>query len=264
MKGYARATRVKFGRKAVEPGLSDALTSQKEKLRAFYNYEMTESTKVQTKTRTEVTTEQPYVHCTDISALWELIIELRKIAKDDEEITIGIDDGQDMLKIMCSIKKKSKKKSTAKRAKYSDGVSPHSANLAGVKKTFILALMPYTCENYVNMKRLMSKLNFRGLKFTFTLDLKMTLILLGKQMGACKFACILCDGCSPWLGEFSMLTLKSLMEWFQEWDKSDHTDGKPFRNVIHQSILSYMEVWGEDTLIMDIINIPELHILIGK
>ena len=54
------------------------------------------------------------------------------------------------------------------------------------------------------------------------------------------------------------------MEWFQEWDKSDHTDGKPFRNVIHESILSYMEVWGKDTLIMDILNIPELHILIGK
>ena len=165
---------------------------------------------------------------------------------------------------MCTIKRKSKKKSTAKRARYSNGVSPHSANLAGVKKTFILALMPYTCENYVNMKRLMSKLNFRGLKFTFTLDMKMCLILLGKQMGACKFSCILCDGCSPWLGEFSMLTLKSLMEWFKEWDKSDHSDGKPFRNVIHESILSYMEVWGEDTLIMDIINIPELHILIGK
>ena len=266
MKGYARATRVKYGRKAVEPGLSDALTSQKEKLRPFYTYELTESTKVQkSKTKTpEVTKEQPYVHCTDIAALWSLIIELRKIAKDDEEITIGIDDGQEMLKIMCTIKRKSKKKSTAKRARYSDGISPRSANLAGVKKTFILALMPYTCENYVNMKRLMSKLNFRGLKFTFTLDMKMCLILLGKQMGACKFACILCDGCSPWLGEFSMLTLKSLMEWFQEWDKSDHTDGKPFRNVIHQSILSYMEVWGEDTLIMDILNIPELHILIGK
>ena len=266
MKGFARAVRVKHGRKAVEPGLSDALTSQKEKLRAFYTYEMTESTKVQqkAKTKTEVTQEQPYIHCTDIDALWTLIIELRKITKDDEEITIGIDDGQEMLKIMCTIKKKSKKKSTAKRARYSDGVSPHSANLAGVKKTFILALMPYTCENYVNMKRLMSKLNFRGLKFTFTLDMKMCLILLGKQMGACKFSCILCDGCSPWLGEFSMLTLKSLMEWFQEWDKSDHTDGKPFRNVIHQSILSYMEVWGEDTLIMDILNIPELHILIGK
>ena len=47
----------------------------------------------------EVTKEQPYVHCTDISALWSLIIELRKIAKDDEEITIGIDDGQEMLKM---------------------------------------------------------------------------------------------------------------------------------------------------------------------
>ena len=105
MKEYARATRVKYGRKAVEPGLSDALTSQKEKLRAFYTYEMTESTKVQqkAKTKTEVTQEQPYIHCTDIDALWTLIIELRKITKDDEEITIGIDDGQEMLKIMCTI-----------------------------------------------------------------------------------------------------------------------------------------------------------------
>ena len=264
MKDYARATRVKYGRKAVEPGLSDALTSQKEKLRPFYTYELMESTKVQQKTKAEVSKHQPHIFCKDIGALWALIIELRKIAKDDEEITIGIDDGQDMLKIMCTIKKKSKKKSAAKRAKYSDGINPHSANLAGVKKTFILALMPYTCENYINLKRIMSKLNFRGLKFTFTLDMKMCLLLLGKQMGACKFACILCDGCSPWLGEFSMLTLKSLMEWFQEWDKSDHSDGKPFRNVIHESILSYMEVWGEDTLIMDILNIPELHILLGK
>ena len=208
MKGYARATRVKYGRKSVEPGLSDALTSQKEKLRAFYTYEMMESTKVQ-KTKAEVSTDQPHIFCTDIGALWELIIELRKIAQDDEEIVLGIDDGQDMLKVMCTIKKKSKKKSTAKRAKYSDGISPHSANLAGVKKTFILALMPYTCENYVNLKRIMSKLKFGGLKFTFTLDMKMCLILLGKQMGACKFKCILCDGCSPWLGDYSLLTLKS-------------------------------------------------------
>ena len=264
MKGFARAIRVKHGRKAVEPGLSDALTSQKEMLRDFYDYEMMESTKAQKKGKTEESKDQPSIFCTDIAALWTLIIELRKIAQDDEEIVLGIDDGQEMLKIMCTIKRKSKKKSTAKRARYSDGVSPHSANLAGVKKTFILALMPYTCENYANMKRLMSKLNFAGLKFTFTMDMKMCLILLGKQMGACKFACILCDGCSPWLGDFSLLTLKSLMEWFEQWDKSDHSDGKPFRNVIHQSILSYMEVWGEDTLIMDILNIPELHILLGK
>ena len=47
MKGFARAIRVKHGRKAVEPGLSDALTSQKEMLRDFYDYEMMESTKSQ-------------------------------------------------------------------------------------------------------------------------------------------------------------------------------------------------------------------------
>ena len=88
---------------------------------------------------------------------------------------------------MLSVKLKSDVDSSTKpkRSKYSEGFSPQDFKLSSVKKLFILAVTCAT-ETYKNVKAFLETLGLEAVEFGYSLDLKMALILCGKQTAACR------------------------------------------------------------------------------
>ena len=85
-----------------------------------------------------------------------------------------------------------------KRAKYVDGVASATLKLSGVKKMFILALVPEVQESYMNLKTIFQHLNLLYIKFSLSADLKLNLNVFGKQGGQRPHSSPFCFGCSPW------------------------------------------------------------------
>ena len=138
---------------------------------------------------------------------------------------------------MATLKSKDLELDSTKRAKYGEGVAPKEAKLSSVKKVLMLALVPDCQENYHNVKALLQKLDFTGLDVSFSVDLKLALYLVGKQSGGCKHNCIYCTGTDPWSSEAD------------------------FNNCVHENLLQ--PPFSDSTLILDCLNIPELHIHLG-
>ena len=72
-------------------------------------------------------------------------------------------------------------KEKGKRALYSEGAVPGSSKLSGVNKTFLLGALPYSQENYSNVKLLLSQLDMSDMKPTFSPDMKMAIYLIGRE-----------------------------------------------------------------------------------
>ena len=71
-------------------------------------------------------------------------------------------------------------KEKGKRALYSKGAVPGASKLSGVNKTFLLGALPYSQENYSNVKLLLSQLDMSDMKPTYSPDIKMAIYLIGK------------------------------------------------------------------------------------
>merc|ERR1711923_547410 len=144
---------------------------------------------------------------------------------------------------MITIKGPELEERSGKRALYSDGVAPKQAKLSSVKKAMMLGFVPDVQENFFNVKTLIQKIDLTGLNVSFSVDIKMALYLIGKQSAGCKFNCIYCTCKAPWTEPGKLLTLGDL------------------NNVVHQNLLQPPH--DDSTLVLDVVNIPSLHILLG-
>ena len=134
----------------------------------------------------------------------------------------------------------------------------------GVKKCFIIGLVPEVAENYINVKTLWSSTGVHNLqrRFTIASDLKLCNILLGLMSHASLHPCCWCDIDKNHLSERgndrTLGNLKHLYTGFQT-AGVDARDAKHYGNVIHLPIVS-----GHDrTSILDVIPPPELHLMTG-
>ena len=148
-----------------------------------------------------------------------------------------------------------------KRALYSDGVAPKQAKLSSVKKAMMLGFVPDVQENFFNVKTLIQKIDLTGLNVSFSVDIKMALYLIGKQSAGCKFNCIYCTCKAPWTEPGKLLTLGDLNNFLHDYIAGGQKDAMEFNNVVHQNLLQPPH--DDSTLVLDVVNIPSLHILLG-
>ena len=146
------------------------------------------------------------------------------------------------------------KRSRRKRAKYLD---------SSVKKLFILAITKGIPETNHNVNVIMTALGLENVKFDFCLatDLKLQNILLGIQSGSCTHPCGYCESPRPFDTAGLVRTLGRLREMAEKFKQSGSKkkDAKDYCNVIDEPILK-----GEDDVqILELLTIPELHLLIG-
>ena len=148
-----------------------------------------------------------------------------------------------------------------KRFKYSEGAVPSRSKLSGVKKTLLVGVLPFTQENYENVKTILSKMKLGDLKPTYSCDLKMDLYLIGRDHGACRHNCVFGDGCTPWTKTpCNLITVGEAKMWHRRFmEAGGEGTGIDYQNMVHDILLQY----PDDVFIIDIINFPELHVMMG-
>ena len=148
-----------------------------------------------------------------------------------------------------------------KRFKYSEGAVPSKSKLSGVKKTMLIGVLPFTQENYVNVKAIVSQIKLGNLKLTYSCDLKMDLYLIGRDHSACRHNCVFGDGCTPWTKTpCNLITVGEAKMWHERFmEAGGEGTGKDYQNMVHEILLQY----PDDVFIIDIINFPELHVMMG-
>ena len=164
-----------------------------------------------------IDTERPVVFCQDPKSFIYNIMMERNMDIDNTLIKIGIDDGQGILKINVQITEHGSSGDCSKsRSKYSDGIAPKMQKLGSVKKLFILLAVPNIPELHENLACLLSEIDISSIDFSLSSDLKIVLMLLGKDSGACRHACPYCESCSPWDTVQVPNSLISLKNWHKK------------------------------------------------
>ena len=135
----------------------------------------------------------PAVFCNDVEKLACEIMTVRDLEPSNTMAQIGIDHGQGLLKFMLTVKKLvEEEQERAKKARYEDGFRPKDFKLSGAKKAFLLLVSPSPAERHDNILTLMSLLKIEALDFGYSMDIKMILIICGKQAASSKFCCPFC------------------------------------------------------------------------
>ena len=132
----ANFIRVHLGRDSVETNLHLFLPESNKQLEDFFEVKIITVARKKGKTVSEEI--HPIVKCSDIEAFVAHVMEERGLDEDNMMIQFGIDDGQSMLKLMLTIKKKEIEENNGKRKRYSDGYNPEGSKLSSVKKAFIV------------------------------------------------------------------------------------------------------------------------------
>ena len=149
-----------------------------------------------------------------------------------------------------------------KRFKYSEGAVPSISKLSGVKKTLLVGVLPFTQENYTNVKLILDNMKLGDLKPTYSCDIKMDLLyLIGRDHGACRHNCVFGDGCTPWTQKpCKLITVGEAKMWHKRFmEAGGEGTGINFQNMIHEILLPY----PDETYLIDIVNFPELHVMMG-
>lgn len=255
------ATRKATGYNAiVEPNIKKKLMDRSHVLDDYF--EAKEFNFVHVKGDEEIISPAPAVICSNVRGLIEYVKSSRKIV--NEHLKIGIDGGGDFLKICLSIQ--SPNNSTSDELLQAE-ISEDSKD-TGVKKVILLCIAPKVQENYKNVSMLWSALNIDDLDYTIATDLKLANILTGLQNHASEHPCIYCDAKkSEFYSCGNIRTIKSCHEDYKHWclDGCDRKKAKNFNNCINIPIFKNKD--GNlisDTLIMDIIPPPELHMMLGS
>lgn len=250
-------------RTVIEPGLKGKITGATHQLDDLFTVEKLDFV---TLARDEVVERcsKSAVICRDVDELVHRIVKHRNLNKDDLHIRVGIDGGGGFLKIGLSVFELVDSPTSCTRRKLTSGLSCQFKH-SGVKRSFVLALVPDVQENYPNVKLLWIKTGLNNMHETFTIacDLKLCNLLVGIMPHGSKHPCSWCTAEKHNLQYTGTpRTIASLSSNFWQYFESgrDKQKARNFSNVIHPSIVS---VSDSLTPIIQIIPPPELHLLSG-
>jgi hypothetical protein len=207
--------------------------------------------------------DTPIVYCNDIEELVAMVLHHRSQETNDVDIKLGVDGGQGFLKVTLSItlKPELKNNKIPEKLSKSDGYACKDFKDSSVHKTIILAILPSLNEKYHNLRLILDKLNISSLDYTVSEDLKILLQMVGKQTATSKHPCPYCMTSSPDFQKADHYTLESLCTLYDQWmaDGANLKKAKKYTNVVNSPLLT----GNKNKKILELVNIPGLHILLG-
>ena len=246
-------------RKSFDSGLKAKLQEKNHALDDLFEHRMLDYKILNKENKSEAMVAQHTIICTNLSSLVEKVINVRELDNETAMVRIGLDGGRGFIKVVLSIFELN----TDKTRRIST-LSKKFKN-SGVKKAFIVAIVPEITENYFNMKRIWINVGmhlfFR--KFTIATDLKLCNILLGLMSHSSCHPCCWCDIDHNNLDtKGTMRTIGNLQDLFWTFFKSKATkkDAKKYGNAVHPSLI---EDNDQSKWILELIPPPELHLMLG-
>ena len=204
--------------------------------------------------------KRPVVYCNDLNGLFDCIVEARQYDASELICKIGIDGGGGFLKICLSVMSETSDSYHASSSK-KDG---------GVKRLFIIGIVPNIQENYANVLKMWHLVQLLGPNAcsslpskVFCCDLKLANILLGLMSHGSNHPCSWCDSHRTSMSQKGCLrTLGSITEKFWNWfvtTGQNKSKAKHYGNVVHCPILK----GDPNEKVINLLPPPELHLLIG-
>ena len=254
-----------LGQKNLEPYLAAALTARNKQLEDLFtiqdlNFIIKEKVK---KKEVEQEILKPVVFA-DIPALITCLLESREIDTEQHQLQLGLDSGQNILKVCLIVceKEKDKEEPLHQRARHCDGIGGREAKLTLVKRLLIVACAPEVAESWANIKTILEKLDIGSLgSCPISVDVKVMLILCGKQAASSKHPCPYCECQAPFICPCLPNTLGSLARHYQKYVEagSKKSTAMNFNNCVNPALLH----GNPDRTILDLLTFPEFHVMIG-
>lgn len=215
-----------------------------------------------------VTIRKGAVCCNDISGFIEFVSSKRGSMMFN--CKFGIDGGGGFLKLCLSLQSPHQmhveSNNTPQRLAYKEGIVSKKFLDSGVKKLFILGLVPGCQETYKNINMLCSKINMLDIdNAVFAVDLKVANLLCGIGTHSSLYPCTWCFASKNKLDQKAELrTIQNITKYFSEWEKSgrDKNEAKNYMNCINIPVFKTSKEESE-SFIIDFIVPPELHLMLG-
>ena len=200
----------------------------------------------------------------DITALVAFLIESRELDPDRVELQLGLDGGQGILKVCLLVYEAvdGENESASKRIRYCDGVGGRKAKLTSVKRLMVIAAAPGVEENWYNIKCILDKLEVASLRTCLlSVDMKVQLLLCGKQTASSKHPCPYCECKAPFICTCPRNTLGSLKTHYTNYMAAGckKSMAKNFNNCINPALLQ----GPPDLQVIEFLTFPELHVMTG-
>ena len=286
IKKFALAVRHLFGRKSVEPGLAESLTTRNKALSEFFEIKSFEMKKKPPKKKKDdcgcdckcdqnhaedeeeqdedgyLTYHVPGVVASSLDSFVREVVDVRQLHHDQVQVLCGLDNGQGFNKIAFLVIQKDKEEVESSRTKRSEELFRDKFKDSGVKKLLLAAVIPACPENHHNQKVMLDALGMDGLEWGTTVDLKMALCLVGKSSGQLTFGCPFCDMAKPYEDtDYNLLTLGDLVQLHEGYVAAGSNKKKQadFQNCVNPNLLA----GDPDTPVITMLYPPELHLIIG-
>ena len=185
--------RLKWGWKAVENNVREALVERKGIFAKYFAVEMTTFLDSD-----ENPFQSPFVFCSDLVGFVETLAYLRGYNFTDMAQKIGMDSGKGHLRMVLTMYDEEDiiPVNNKPRATRMEGIGAGTSyRLTGRRKIMILASAPKVPENHHNCSLFIDKVKINSLVYKFTGDLKLYNIVGGLMSSSAKHPCIYCEEC---------------------------------------------------------------------
>ena len=126
----------------------------------------------------------------------------------------------------------------------------------------IVGAAPNVEENYNNIKKLLNLLDLESLgDCPFSVDIKVMLLLCGKQSASCKHNCPYCECFAPFTCPCPANTLESLATHHSNYQAagSKKSTAMKYNNCTQPALIS----GSPDKTMLEVFSFPELHVMTG-
>ncbi len=187
-------------------------------------------------------------HCKDLESYIDVVHAERK--KTIKDVKIGIDSGQDFLKVTISLMGDP------------EDVDEDGLKDGGVLKLHIVAIAENLAESYEAIRALLELINAERVRFFLACDMKVANICVGIQNHASSFPCPWCLAQKSALGIESDTerTIGNIIDSCENFKSAGKAGAaKNFFNCVHKPLFNE----DHEMKILDIIPPMQLHLLLG-
>lgn len=243
-------------RKAIAPCLEKSLLQKSKLLDNFFS-----AIEIDIELSDKSIEKRSFVYCNSLINFIEYVKKIRYL--DNVHVKIGIDGGRGFLKLTLSLQCTSATDTTQSDNK-SNGLESKKYKDSGVKKIFILGIVPSAPENHNNVSKMWETVNVNGSLDTIATDLKMANILFGLMSHSSSFPCTWCEAPAGQLQDLgeprTLQRIKQLnKEWMQK-SSGNKKHAKNYKNCANQPIVSKT---NDEMNVIELFPPPELHLMLG-